>query len=139
MFLLCSRYGKVVILNVFNLRQVLMLCHFCLFLSRVLGVFNSLVATPAHGLLGLSSNLRLRYISENASLLVLYICATTDGATSLSCYLGLLTFGPCHCSYIFVPCPAFRVHVVGDLNNITSFVVGVLPPLFARALFGLMY
>ena len=27
-----------------------------------------------------------------------------------------LFFGPCHCSYIFVPCLAFRVHVTGDLG-----------------------
>jgi len=50
-----------------------MLCHFCLFLSCVLGVFNSPVATPAHGLLGLSSSRRLRFASEKASLLALYI------------------------------------------------------------------
>jgi len=29
-----------------------MLCHFCLFLSCVLGVFNNLMAIPAHGLSG---------------------------------------------------------------------------------------
>jgi len=23
----------------------------------------------------------------------------------------------CHCSYVFVPCLAFRVHVAGDLNQ----------------------
>jgi len=27
------------------------------------------------------------------------------------------SFGPCYCSYIFVPCLAFRVHVTGDLNK----------------------
>jgi len=41
-------------------------------LSYVLGVFNSPVATPAHGLLGFCRRLRLRSISENASLLALY-------------------------------------------------------------------
>ena len=47
-----------------------------------------------------------------------------------------LFFGPCHCSYIFVPCLAFRVHVAGDLNNTISFV-DVLTS-FARALLGLI-
>jgi len=28
-----------------------------------------------------------------------------------------LFFGPCHCSYLFVPCLALRVHVAGDLNK----------------------
>jgi len=46
--------------------------------------------------------------------------------------------GPCHCSYIFVPCLAFRVQVAGDLNNKISIVVGVLSTSFARALFGLI-
>ena len=31
-----------------------------------------------------------------------------------------LFFGPCHCSYIFVPCLAFRVHVTGDLGLLIS-------------------
>jgi len=30
------------------LRQISMLCHFCRFLSCILGVFNSPVASPAH-------------------------------------------------------------------------------------------
>ena len=55
------------------------------FLSCVFGVFNSLVPTPAHGLLGHTPSLRLRFILENASLLALYICATAHGPTSLSC------------------------------------------------------
>ena len=42
-------------------------------------------------------------------------------------------FGPCHCSYIFIPCLAFRVHVAGDLNKTISFIVGVPTTLFARA------
>ena len=83
------------------LRQVSMPCHFCLFLSCVFGVFNSSVAIPAHGLLGLNPILRVRFISENASLLVLYICATTHGplhqvvnsGSFLS--LGLITVNIC--------------------------------------------
>ena len=72
MLLLCSRCGKLVIWMC--LRQVSMLCHFCLFLYYVLGVFNSLVATPAHGP---SPSLRLRFISENASLLCVFVPTST--------------------------------------------------------------
>jgi len=61
------------------------LCHFLPVLSCVIGVFNSPVVTPLDGLLGLNLSLRLRFISENPSLLALYICATTHGLTSLSC------------------------------------------------------
>ena len=71
MLLLCSRCGKVVILDRYPCCVV-----FARFLSCVLGVFNGPVATPAHGLLGLGRSLRLRFISENASLLALYICPT---------------------------------------------------------------
>jgi len=77
MFLLCSRCGKVVILNVFNLRQVSMLCHFCLFLSCVLAVCNSPVATPAQGLLELSLSVRLQFLSENASFLYIFVTPPT--------------------------------------------------------------
>jgi len=45
MLLLCSRCGKVVILNVFT--TGINAVSFCLFLSCVLCVFNSPVATPA--------------------------------------------------------------------------------------------
>jgi len=85
MLLLCSRGGNVVILNV--LRQVSILCYFCLFLSCVLGVFKSLVPTPAHGLLGHIPSFRLRFTLEKASLRhsSLYICAAIHGPTSLSC------------------------------------------------------
>jgi len=63
-----------------------MLCHFCLFFKNsVLDVFNNPVATPVYGLLGLRPSFRLRFISENASLLALYVCSTTHGPTSLSC------------------------------------------------------
>ena len=37
-----------------------------------------------------------------------------------------LFIGPRHCSYIFVPCLAFRVHVARDLNKTILFLVGVL-------------
>ena len=50
-----------------------------------------------------------------------------------------LFLGPCHCSYIFVLCLAFHVHVASDLNKTISFVVGVLTTSFARALLGLIH
>ena len=50
---------------------------FACFSSCVLGVFNSPVTTLAHGLLELNPSLRLRSVSDNASLLALYICANT--------------------------------------------------------------
>ena len=39
---------------------------------------------------------------------------------------------------IYAPCLAFRVHVAGDQNKTTSFVVGVLSTSIARALLGLI-
>jgi len=65
-------------------------------------IFNSPLAIPAHGLLGLARvfHYDLYSIMGNACLLALYICATTHGPTSLT---RALFFGTCHCSYIFVP------------------------------------
>jgi len=56
---------------------------FACFLCCVRGVSNSPVATPAYGLVGHSPSLRLRFALENASLLALYICATTQGPVPL--------------------------------------------------------
>jgi len=81
---LCSRCGKVVILNVFK-TGINAVSFLPVFLSYVLGVFNSPVATPAHDLLGLSLSFRLRFMSENTSLLALYICDATHRPTSPSC------------------------------------------------------
>ena len=53
------------------------------FLSYVLRVFNNPAARSAHGLQRFSPRLRLRFISDNASLLALYICATTQGPVPL--------------------------------------------------------
>jgi len=78
-----SRYEKVVILNVF--KTGINAVSFLPVLSCVFSVFNSPLATPTHGLLGLSGSLRLRFTSENASFIALYNCATTHGHTSLSC------------------------------------------------------
>jgi len=83
MLLLCSRCGNVVILNEFK-TGINIMSFLPVFLSCVLGVFNSPVATPAHGLLGLSPSFLVTiYIGERE--LVLYIYATTHGPTSLSC------------------------------------------------------
>jgi len=61
MLLLCSRCGKVVILLVFKI-GINAASFLPVFLSYVLIVFNSPVAIPAHGLLGLSASLRLQFI-----------------------------------------------------------------------------
>jgi len=63
---------KFVILNVFE--TGFNAVSFLPVLSCVLDVFNSPVATPEHGLLGISPSLRLRFTSENRSLLPLCIC-----------------------------------------------------------------
>jgi len=62
------------------------------------------------------------YIVERE--LALYICSTTHFINWLLTRAFLI--GPCHCSYIFVPCLAFRVRVSGDLNQNIPFVAGVL-------------
>jgi len=133
MLILCSRCGKVVTLNVFKY-QCCVMC--ACFLSYVFDVYNSPVATPAHGLLGLSPSLRLRFILQNVSLLASYVCAATHGPTSLLRLLGLSSLG---FSYIFVACLVVRVHVTGDLNRTISFVVGVLTTSLACVLFGLIH
>ena len=79
-------------------------------------------------------DLYLRTRVWQSSLLALYICATTKGRSQL--LTRALFFVPCHCSYIFVSCPAFHVHVAGDMNKTISFVAGVLSTSFPRPLFG---
>jgi len=201
MLLLCSRCGKVVILNVFNRYQCCVI--FACFLSCVLGVCDSQVATPGHGLFELSPSLRLRFVSENVSLLYISVrrWASEVGSgkakapldfemfsekgcflalsgkqnfhrfwpfprkifenspsgptmekilltpmrpitlccTSLNCYLGPFCLYLVTVHIYFVPCPAFRVDVAGDLHKTISFVVGVLSTLFARTLLGLIH
>ena len=56
-------------------------------------------------------------IADNASLLALYICATTHGPHFTKLLSRALFFWPCQCTYKFIPCLAFRVHVAGDLNK----------------------
>jgi len=71
------------------------------FLSCVLGVLNSPVPTPAHGLLGHSPCLGLRFILENASLLYVFVPPPTVPLHKVV-NSGSFHCGPCHCSYIFV-------------------------------------
>ena len=110
------------------IRQVSILCHFSQFiLSCVLRVFNSAVATSAQRLLGLSRvfdyDLYWRRESELACCLYLYHQPRSHFTTLLT---WVLFIGPCHCSYIFVPCLAFCAHIAGDGNKTASSVVGVL-------------
>ena len=74
-----------------------------------------------------------------ASLLALYINVITHCPTSTKLLSRDFLRGPCHCSYIFVVCLDFPVHVAGDLNKKISFVVGVLSTLLACALLGLIH
>ena len=75
------------------------------------------------------------YIGEGKQACFVYLCHHHR-----SHFTKLLTraifFGPCHCSYVFVPCLAFRVRFAGDLNKTISFVVDALSTSFARALLG---
>jgi len=72
MLLLCSRSGNFVILNV--LKTGINAVSFLPVLRCVLGIFNSPVASPAHGL---GPSLRLQLISENASLLCIFMPTPT--------------------------------------------------------------
>jgi len=52
------------------------------------------------------------------------LCIFVPPPTSLVKLLTWAFFsGPCHCSYLFVPWLAFRVHFADDLNQKTLFVV----------------
>jgi len=75
-------------------------------------------------------------ITDNANLLALFIFATTHVPHFTKLLTRALFFGPFQCSYKFIPCLAFRVHVAVDLNKTISFVVGVLSTSFAHALLG---
>jgi len=116
-----------------------MLCNFCLFFKLRSWCFNRPVATSAHGLLGLSPSLQLRFISKNASLLALYICAVTHGPTSRNCWLGLFSLGlfTVHIFSWHAGPFAFKLQVTW--SKAISFVVGVLSTSFARVLLGLIH
>ena len=114
------------------IRQVSMLCHFCLFFKLCSWCFQQ----PS----GYSGIWASRASPE--SWITIYI-----RDRELACFVCLchhsrppqlltraLFIGSFHCSYIFVLCLAFPVHVAGDLNKTLSFVVGVLTTSFARAL-----
>jgi len=51
-----------------------MLCHFCLFFKRVLGVFNSPVVTPAHGLVRVQPESSITiYVGERELVCFVYL------------------------------------------------------------------
>ena len=139
MFLLCSRCGKVVISNVFNLRQVSMLCHFCLLFKlcswclQQPSVDSGTRAPRAQPWSSITI-----YIGERELACFVYLCHHRQSHFTKLLTRALL-FGPCHCSYIFVPRLAFRVHVAGDLDKTISFVVGALSTSFTCAFLGLIY
>ena len=115
-----SRCGKVVIWMC--LRLVSILWHFCLFFKMCAWCFQQ----PS-GNSGTRAYLEFSitiYIGERELTCFAYLCHHPR-----SHFTKLLTralfFVPCHCSYIFVPCLAFCVHVAGDLNKTISFIVGV--------------
>jgi len=67
------------------------------------------------------------------------LCIFVPPFTSLIKLVNAGSFtGLCHCSYIFVSCLAFRVHIAGNMNKKLSFVIGVLSTSFAIALLGLV-
>jgi len=102
---------KVVILNVF--KAGMNVVSFCLFFELCSSCFHQ----PSS-----NSAIRAPRVSPESSTTI-YI-----GERELACFACLfhypqshifklltrdLFFGPCHCSYIVVPCLAFRVHVAG--------------------------
>jgi len=122
------------------LRQVSMLCNFCLFFKLCTWRFQQPSGdSGTRGLLGFHPSLRLRFVSENASMLAFCVLCHHPRCHFTKLSTRALLFGPCYCSYIFVPCLAFRVHVAGDLNKTISFVVAVLSTSFARALLCLIH
>jgi len=88
--------------------------------------------------MGLNPSLCIWFILENASKLACFVYLCHHHRSHLTKLLTrALFFGPCHCSYVFVPCLDYRVHFAGDLNKTISFVVGALSSYFVRALLGL--
>jgi len=113
MLLTCSRCGKVVILNVFEIG-----ISAVPFLPAFKAVFLALITVqwrlPHTGIARVFDyDLHQR---TRACLIHTFVKPTT-----VPLHFRLLTralfFGPCHCSYISVTCLGFRVHVAGDLNK----------------------
>ena len=77
------------------------------------------------------------YRRTRACLLCIFMPPPTAHSTKL--LTRALFIGPCHCSYKFISCQTFRVHVASDLNKTISFVASVLSTSFARALLGLIH
>jgi len=113
---------KSVILKVFKAGYQCCVIFPCLFLSCVLVVFNSPVATPAHGLLGFSPIPRLRFISEYASLHCIFVPPPCFHFTTL--LTRALFYGSFHCSYVFVPRLAFHKRQIFIFGALSYFKLG---------------
>ena len=61
------------------------------------------------------------YIEERELACFVYLCHHPRSQFT-KLFTQAIFIGPYHCSHIFVPCLAFRVHVAGDLNKTISFV-----------------
>ena len=119
------------------LKQVSMLCHFCLFLSCVLGVFNTRQWRLRHaGSLGLARVFDYDLYRRMRACFV-YLCHHPR-SRSTKLLTQALFFGPCRLSLFIYLRLAIRVHVAGDLNKTISFV-DVLSTSFVRALLGLIH
>jgi len=78
------------------------------------------------------------YIGKSGLACCVYLCHRPRSHFTMSLTWALF-IGPCHCSYIFVPCLAFCVHVAGDLNKTISFVVSVFLTSFTHTLLQLIH
>jgi len=123
--------GKVVCF-----KKVSMLCNFCLFCCVL--VFLTAQWRLRHMGSARVFNCDLYRRTRACLLCTVYLCHHPRSHLTKLLTRSLF-FGPSHCSYIFVPCLSFGVHVAGDHNKTISFVVGVLSTLFAHALLGLIY
>ena len=124
MSLLFSRCGKVVILNLFKTDinvvlffPVFQMCSWC-FQEHSGDSGTQAPRTQPESSITI-------YISERELACYVYLCHHPRSHFNKLLTRNML-FGPCHCSYIFVPCLAFHVHVAGDLDKTISFVVDVL-------------
>jgi len=73
------------------------------------------------------------YLKTRACLLCIFVPPRKGRSHFTKLLTRALFFVPCHCSYIFVSCPGFHVHVAGDLNKTISFVADFVRLCFSRA------
>ena len=127
------------ILNVFKTGSLSVLCHFACFFALSYWCFqqpsgNSGTRAPRAEP---ESSITI-HIGEREHACFVYLChhPLSHSTKLLS---RALFIGPCHCSYKFISCQTFRIHVASDLNETISFVASVLSASFARALLGLIH